>query len=250
MVVTEALAAHAAALNPIALMRADADLDSSLIDGLAVHRVGAWAFATLAISGDDVRRLGQVNAESPEWVAALLRRHHAAVERISACTPCYPLPFGVVVPALDELAAAAALQKDALDAYFAAVDGADEWSFRLRFARPAVEVETAGQAVSGIDWLRRRAQPQNPVPPAVDALVASVRAHARACIARPTDAREGEGAGYVVVALVARELRETLFSAVAEWAAGPGADGGIAVERTGPWAPYSFRPRLGESSSA
>lgn len=249
MTVTGASSADATALNPIAILRADADVDFSTIDGLVMHRLGSWAFATLAISGDDVRRLARVNAESPEWVAALMLRHHTAVARIAACTPCYPLPFGLVVPTLDELAAAAALQKDTLNDYFVAVDGADEWSFRLRFAAPEVEAAAGVQAVSGIDWLRRRALPRNSVPAAVDALVAIVRVHARACLERPADARQDAGGGHVVVALVAREHCAALFSAVADWAAGPGAGDGISLERTGPWAPYSFRPRLGDPSS-
>lgn len=236
------------ALNPIALLRGDVETRLAGIEGLSVQRSGAWSFALLPMSADDVARLTRAREEPPHWLAGLLQRHHVAVEQVAARVPCYPFPFGVVVPGLAELAASAELQRDALERYFVDVADADEWSFRLHVPKPAVVSAQPERPVSGIEWLRRRAQPADAAPSERDALLGIVAAHARATQARTDEQRDGGGAEYVLIALVARDRSAALLEAVDAWSAQ--LPEGSTLRRTGPWAPYSFRPRLGDAPSS
>lgn len=183
--------------------------------------------------------------KDPDWTPAIALAHFGAVEALFALGPVLPLRMCTVFRSAESAAAAVHAEAATLSAALSRVQGCEQWAVTVRAASTAGAEVTADVATSGTDYLRSVATRRAAV---VDrqALAESAAAllHQRlADIAVAVETADPErGAVRAGAYLVQKASRDGFLEAVGE--AEHGAEP-VAVDLRGPWAPYSFVPRLG-----
>ncbi|MCU0754384.1 MAG: GvpL/GvpF family gas vesicle protein [Xanthomonadales bacterium] len=221
---------------------------------LQLHPLGdRWQVACLPLADTDLEQFGRGEDRDPAWLAQALTRQHAAVSRMGAALPIYPLAFGTLLEDFAELEAAASAAAPLLDAYFAQVRGCGEWGLRIRATAEALEAPAPTH--SGLAWLqhrrdagrRRQEQRRERLETALTLVAAHLDPVLRARTERPPSSGLAEDPQTLVnVALLAPFAEDERLEAALQALDAALAPHGLSLRLSGPWAPYSFRPRLGE----
>lgn len=226
------------------------------VAGSEVHLVaaGELAMAVSAVSSEDFAqdRLAS-RLEDAEWTAALAQAHFDVVEALFAQGPLLPLRMCIVFESADRVRAALADRAPVLASTLDRLAGSAEWSVKV-VRRPArsggqpVPAEPA--ATSGADYLKRAAARRDERQDAGLArarFVERLRGQLAPVVTANRDAPAASGhllrASYLV-----RTDAAPAFLRVIEDADAAAERLGLTVEIAGPWAPYSFVPRLQEAS--
>ncbi len=165
----------------------------------------------------------------------LARTHDAVVRGVFQRAPVLPLRFGTVFA--DEEAAIRLLRTgyDQVMACLDEFDGHSEWGVRLRRVTPERD---SHDGLSGTAYLHRRRERLAALERGRDVAARAVEAlsaHASRVIERTPANQVFADFAYLVAA-----DREALFHGEIDRLAALLAGGGMVVERTGPWPPYSF----------
>jgi hypothetical protein len=243
--------------------------------GVASLRVGASLYAvvdrvpTEAWAGP----AAQDHMASLDWVGPRAVLHEEVIEAVRDAVPVYPAHFGTLYAHPDRLRAAVAAHRDALDRFFARVEGTDEWAVKMLLDRDAAAAHRAdasatdasatdasATAASGTEYLQRRKDAQEArasvdawVQDLADALEADLRARAETVRTQdPQQAVQAPADAPVVRswAVLATHEAHAALRARVRAANEAHADAGLHVRLTGPWPPYSFRPRIEDDSPA
>jgi hypothetical protein len=221
------------------------------VDGAPVRRVVAGRLAAVVSTVDAVRfgeEALQRSLEDLRWLEATARAHHAVVGAVAENGPVAPVRLATVY--LDDERVAALLDERAA-AFAAALDrvrGRVEWGVK-GFATPAAaaaEPEPEPSGGPGASYLKRRLAQRDRATRGQEAAFAAAeeahRALAAAALAhrtyQPQDRRlTGRSEEMVLNAayLVDADGGDALRLLVEERSTGA-----VALELTGPWAPYSF----------
>jgi Gas vesicle synthesis protein GvpL/GvpF len=177
-----------------------------------------------------------------EWLASAGLRHQRVVAEISRDLAVLPARFGTAFLSDDSLARHVKGRKAALRAALKRVAEADEWGVKVfAVAKPRASAMVA--AVSGSDYLKKKAQMLNP--PANKKLDEQVRefADVLAKLAVESTAGGKASAGQPGLLwhgslLVRRKDQKKLESALKKYA--NKWEGVRRIEWSGPWPPYSF----------
>jgi hypothetical protein len=197
----------------------------------------------------DELRVDEGDLSETGRLAVLVRGHDAVVRAAAGAGPVLPLRFGTVVR--DEAAARRLLREhhDSARDQLQRIGSAREWGVKLvrrHEAEPAPAHSTAGErnGVTGTEYLTRRRQAlaqheaaEAAAERAADLLTATLRPHVRETL------RRGGSPGTALLldlAFLVPLEDEAGFTAAAAELAEPLAADGLAVEVSGPWAPYSF----------
>lgn len=221
--------------------------------GLLLHPLGThWQVACLPLSTADLDQFDRGEDRDPAWLAQALTRQHAAVAQLGAALPIYPLSFGTLLPDFAELDAAATGAAPLLAAYFTQVQGCGEWGLRVRATAEALE---PAPTHSGLAWLqhrrdaglRRQEQRRERLETALALLAIHLDPIVRARTERPSSGGLAEDPQTLLnVALLVPFAEEDRLEAALQALDAELAPHGLSLRLSGPWAPYSFRPRLGE----
>ncbi|MHA6630346.1 GvpL/GvpF family gas vesicle protein [Pseudonocardia sichuanensis] len=224
------------------------------VDGAPVRRVVAGPLAAVVSSVDAVRfgeEALQRSLEDLRWLEATARAHHAVVGAVAENGPVAPVRLATVY--LDDERVRALLDERAA-AFTAALDrvrGRVEWGVK-GFATPSAAAAPAepeperGGGGPGASYLKRRLAQRDRATRGQEAAFAAAeeahRALAAAALAhrtyKPQDRRlTGRAEEMVLNAayLVDADAGDALRQVVEERSTGA-----VALELTGPWAPYSF----------
>jgi uncharacterized protein YdaU (DUF1376 family) len=237
--------------------------------GVASVRAGASLYAvvdrvpTKAWAGP----AAQEHMASLDWVGPRAVLHEEVIEAVRDVVPVYPAHFGTLYAGPDRLRAAVAAHRDALDRFFARVAGTDEWAVKMLLDRDAAAAHRAdasatdaATAASGTEYLQRRKDAQEArasvdawVDDRAEALEADLRAQAETV--RPQDPQQSvqASADAPVVrswAVLAPHEAQAALQARVQAANDAHAEAGLHVRLTGPWPPYSFRPRIEDDAPA
>jgi hypothetical protein len=222
------------------------------VDGAPVRRVVAGRLAAVVSSVDPVRfgeEALQRSTEDLKWLEATARAHHGVVAAVAEAGPVAPVRLATVY--LDDERVRALLEERAAG-FTAALDrvrGRVEWGvkgFATSAAAAAAEPDPEPSGGPGASYLKRRlAQRDRATRGQETAFAAAEEAHralAAAALAhrtyKPQDRRlTGRNEEMVLNAayLVGVDDADALRQVVEEWSTGA-----VALELTGPWAPYSF----------
>lgn len=185
--------------------------------------------------------------KDPEWTPGVALSHFAAVEALFAHGPVLPLRMCTVFRSDESAAAAVDADAATLSTALSNVEGCEQWAVTMRSSGVRAHVEPA-VATSGSDYLRGIAARRTAD---ADRLAVAERTAAElhdrlaeiAVAVEPADPDQDalRSGAY----LVERVCTDQFFEAVREAEHGPDR---LAVEIRGPWAPYSFVPRLGRSA--
>jgi hypothetical protein len=243
--------------------------------GVASLRLGASLYAvvdrvpTEAWAGP----AAQDHMASLDWVGPRAVLHEEVIEAVRDAGPVYPAHFGTLYAHADRLRAAVAAHRDALDRFFARVEGTDEWAVKMLLDRDAAAAHRAdasatdasatdasATAASGTEYLQRRKDAQEArasvdawVQGRAEALEADLRARAEAVRTQDPQQSVQAPADAPVVrswAVLATHDAQAALQACVQAANETHADAGLHVRLTGPWPPYSFRPRIEDDSPA
>lgn len=238
--------------------------------GVASLRVGASLYAvvdrvpTEAWAGP----AAQDHMASLDWVGPRAVLHEEVIEAVRDAGPVYPAHFGTLYAHADRLRAAVAAHRDALDRFFARVEGTDEWAVKMLLDRDAAAAHRAdasatdasATAASGTEYLQRRKDAQEArasvdawVQGRAEALEADLRARAEAVRTQDPQQSVQAPADAPVVrswAVLATHDAQAALQARVQAANETHAEAGLHVRLTGPWPPYSFRPRIEDDSPA
>jgi hypothetical protein len=222
--------------------------------GLDLHPLGdRWQVACLPLTPTDIDQFGRGADRDPAWLAQALARQHSAVAQLGAALPIYPLSFGTLLPDYAELEAAATGAAPLLGAYFAQVQGCGEWGLRIRATAEALEPPAPTH--SGLAWLqhrrdagrRRQEQRRERLETALALLSTHLDPIVRARTERPPASGLAEDPQTLLnVALLMPFAEEDRLESALQALDAELAPHGLSLRLSGPWAPYSFRPRLGE----
>jgi len=232
------------------------------MERLTLISEGEWSVTALELDERDRQQYACTGQQDPAWLAHALARQHGAIARLNAAVPIYPLQFGVVVPDAMELLAAARLRADDLRPYFALVDGAYEWAMKIYWPDTDGDDELARQAAasSGRAWLQARRQaPERAQERLAERQLRIIEMYeqwlspwVRARVSRSLTGGPRDTLGRRLITndalLVGRDQEPTLNTAILQ-ASEQLAASGMQISVTGPWAPYTFRPRLTEDAS-
>lgn len=228
----------------------DADLGSvSGVDGAAVSALPgsrlSLAVSEVPASEFAEQRLTEL-LENPEWTSRLAMSHFEVVRGLFDAGPVLPLRLCTVFRSPHRAVASLDAASDALSAALSRVDGCAQWSVKVRV--PRASPRGRDEPTSGADYLRRVAQRRQDQ---ADALAAGLddarRLHehlSRLAVAAEPDRVASDAAQQAASYLVRRSETPRFLEAAAR---DVGA-GRLDVDVRGPWAPYSFVPRLEETA--
>ena len=241
-------------LNPIALVAASSLSSLPLVDDLVVLPSEApWTLLALSLEVADIARYSDIAQQGATWLSWALARQHSALAAIGAAVAVYPLQFGLVVPSVDETLAAAGQHHQELVRYFALIEGACEWSLKASLSEAVAESDVQSANISGLAWLKakqsapqRRALRIENAQLRVRAEITSIVASARAStlVHRQTVLPNKPGTELLNMALLVETQDGERLTSAADKLRETLATEGIVVSWSGPWPPYSFRPRL------
>jgi hypothetical protein len=216
-------------------------------DGPLGHvEVGDLALLVSPVRPDELR-VDEGDLSETGRLATLARGHDAVVRAAAGAGPVLPLRFGTVVR--DETAARRLLQehRDSARDQLRRIGSAREWGVKLvrRAAEQPVHSSSDDRrGVTGTEYLTRRRQAlaqheaaETVAERAADVLTATLRPHVTESL------RRGGSPGSALLldlAFLVPLDAEPAFTAAADELAEPFAADGLAVEVSGPWAPYSF----------
>jgi hypothetical protein len=241
-------------VNVIAVVPSASVNEEALGPGLRWHP-GALGLGLVLmdLSTDD---RAQFVAEPPDaaWLAGRLAAQHEAIARMTRAFPVYPLQFGVITEDLDALVDALHRRAADLAGYFQLVDGCSEWALRVSCAASRAKADGLDAAeeegLSGLDWLKRRKAAAQTEPVQVAARLAELRqalapvyAKARALVERESQVEPPGRQTLLNIALLLPVAEVEVVSAAVRSLEGTLGDG-LQLSFSGPWAPYSFRPRV------
>jgi hypothetical protein len=200
---------------------------------------------------------GAEHLEELSWVAPRAYRHEDVVEAVmEAGGPVYPARFGTLFSGPDRLRDTLASHQGALRSYFDAVDGADEWAVKGLLDREQAAAHraeaSAPEAESGTAYLRRRKRRQDAradlddwLDETADALLDTLAPQARDTRVLPVRGNAGreDEVAFNWAFLVPR-ADEDAFRAEVKRQSQAHEPRGLALDLTGPWPPYNFRPSL------
>lgn len=243
-----------------ALIPTEAAYAATLPPGLENGQVmllpaGDLAAVAQPVSGGFLSRLQEGGAGEAEraWLTERLLDHERVVETFAGSGPAYPLGFGVLLTDPAILKTAIAPHVGDLEAFFARTRGRQEWSlkFHLRSEAPR-RGDVARSARSGADYLAarraipaQRAELETRAREIVDAAIARIRPLCQAMIARDAGAAPEAGLSLLAnLALLADADAEQTLVAAVDILVQDANSAGIDITFTGPWPPYSFRPKI------
>ncbi len=179
--------------------------------------------------------------ENLEWLASAGLRHQRAIAEISSKLPSLPARFGTVFLTEESLAQHVDQRKRGLAAAFKRVADADEWGIKI-FTIAKSAAEAAMEAVSGADYLKRKADLLRPRRQKLDAEVQELTSDLTklAVVSSPGGKASVGQPGLVWHGsfLIRRKDRRKLQSMLRKYAAAW--HGVRRIECSGPWPPYSF----------
>jgi len=197
------------------------------------------------------------------WLAPRAERHEAIVRAARALGALMPVGFGSVFSSLETMRSSIAAHATSISSFLDETRDCDEWSLKAWVSRAAA-VERAERALasehgaggSGAAYLRARrlaeqaaARAEDRVLERIEGLLDDLGSTIADAAERRTVASEAEPDDWLIahVALLVRRPSRAAFDARLDELAGPLEAEGIRLELTGPWAPYSFCPPLGEA---
>jgi hypothetical protein len=213
---------------------------------LGIVEVDDLALLVSPVRPDELR-VDEGDLSESGRLALLVRGHDAVVRAAAGAGPVLPLRFGTVVR--DEAAARRLLREhhDSACDQLQRIGSAREWGVKLVRRADAVPVHSSAddrRDVTGTEYLTRRRQAlaqheaaDAGAQRAADLLLATLRPHVSQTLRR--DGSPGSGLLLDLAFLVPLGAEEA-FTAAAGELAEPFAADGLAVEVSGPWAPYSF----------
>jgi len=226
-------------------------LDEALVAIVEIVDRAAW-------TGPDAQR----NMETLRWVGPRAVMHEHVVEAVMDEGPVYPARFGTLFSSVDRLEEIVAAHRDELDAFLNRVETRGEWAIKAFLDRDRAADHLAARAddqedseePSGAAYLKRRLKEQK-ARESVDDWVAgtaeSLQDTVRRLAAdmRVLDMQQSLHAAadqsmvfnwaVLVEGPAAATLREQVQAANERFEAV-----GLTLQLTGPWPPYSFRPKL------
>jgi len=241
-------------LNPIALIASEsAALLPDIEDLTAVPSTGHWMLLALRLPVGDVERYGDITQQDSAWLSSAIARQHRALELLCERVAIYPLQFGLIVPSAEEMLGIAESQNKALTDYFTLISGASEWGIKAAL-QDAFESTAAEPAqMSGLAWLKaKQAAPelrrkriesaQMKVQTEIDGMMAFGRA--KTDVQRQSVVPSKQRLEIVNSAILVDTHASLAFLSCAQASKAALAELGIELSVSGPWPPYSFRPRL------
>ncbi len=210
--------------------------------------------------------LASQNLADLNWLTPRVLAHEAVVSKLSELYPFYPARFGCLFSSLDVLLTYASVNKQVLQSFFVATNQRREWGLKFTVnldeatQRAATrELTSAGQALSGANYLKQKQLQRTLRKPLLDQLQAgcnqcieTLRNNFQHVVIRPCRS-------------VAQPDRELLLANVAlwltpaeiqqatelsqQWQAACAVGREISLIQTGPWPAYSFCPSLGQAES-
>lgn len=177
-----------------------------------------------------------------EWLATAGVRHQKAVAEISSRLTTLPARFGTVFLTEDSLARHVEDRQQALRQAFERVSGADEWGVKV-FAAAKPVTRSAAKAVSGSDYLKRKAEALQPRSGAKldEEIRGFIAAMTKLAVATSPGGKASAGQPGLVwhgSFLIRRADRKKLDSTLARYAAKW--KDTRRIDCSGPWPPYSF----------
>lgn len=187
--------------------------------------------------------------ESPEWAAALAQTHFDVVQQLFARGPLLPLRMCTLFASPDRVTEVLTARSEELQASLDRLAGCAEWSVKVAGRRNAGAPRSGDAPTSGADYLRRAsARLAEQQDAGLRGQHHAERLHARLSSVAVEVAGGGPAGGLLHRAsYLVREADRGRFLDLLR-AADEAAEGGVSVEVGGPWAPYSFVPRLQEAS--
>jgi hypothetical protein len=230
------------------------------IEDRPVHRLRHGSFAAVLSVVDRAAWVGAEGAdhlESLSWVAPRAYRHEKIVEAVAeAAEPVFPARFGTLFSTPERLRDALDTHQEPLLTYFDAVHGADEWAVKGLVDREKAKEhfveDVASTSESGRAYLQRQKQRQDAdatlddwLDEVADALLDPLATHARESRVLPVQGNAGreEEVAFNWAFLVPRTQERAFRNEVGRQEQ-KYADRGLALDLTGPWPPYNFRPSL------
>lgn len=191
------------------------------------------------------------------WVAPRAQRHEAVVEAVmDAAGAVYPARFGTLYSGVEPLRNTLTAHRGALERFFSAVEGAEEWAVKGLLDRERAREHVAGarpaEAESGTAYLKQRQQMADATDRVEDwlddvaaTLLDEMEAYATQYRVLEVQGNAGREAEVVFNwALLVPTGQVDAFRTAVERATDRYADHGLSLDCTGPWPPYSFRPSL------
>ncbi len=177
-----------------------------------------------------------------EWLASAGLRHQRAVGEIASKLTSLPARFGTVFLTEDSMAEHLKARRSVLRAAFKRVAEADEWGIKL-FAIAPKQSSPAVSAVSGADYLKKKAEVLRPPPSKtldreVRAFIASLDGMAVASSPGGKASSGQPGLIWHGSFLIRRKNRDQLEGILKKYAAKW--HGSRRIDWSGPWPPYSF----------
>lgn len=204
---------------------------------------------------------GEQNMQALKWVGPRAVMHEQVVEAVMDAGPVYPARFGTLFSSVRQLVTAVHAHEDTLRAFFRRMETAEEWAVQGFLDRDRAAEHLAGMnskpataAASGAAYLKQRLQEQK-AHDEVDAWLAETaaalqhtlddftRERCTLDIRQSLQARADRSMAFNWALLVDRDDAESLYERV-EAASNRHEGAGLTLRCTGPWPPYSFRPKL------
>lgn len=181
------------------------------------------------------------NMENLEWLAMIGVRHQRAVADIASKLEMLPARFGTVFLSEQSLKAHVASGKKNFQGVFKKIAGSDEWGIKIFRVAERGRAPSA-EAVSGTDYLKRKAQTVMPRPKEEDPnLIDLVQALSSLSVDTASGGKASSGqpslvwhGSFLVRRSAQKKFAATLRKFTAEFSAR------YRVECSGPWPPYSF----------
>jgi hypothetical protein len=188
--------------------------------------------------------------QDPRWLEPVAREHHAVLQELIEQGDVLPLRLPGIYADEDSLRSSVAAARHALDTAMAEVRGHAEWSVHLFQGAPAAEHEEP-PATTGRDYLERRkreGQRRDEARNRRDSLAGQAyealsKQATRSRLNNPQDpALSGREEPMLLNSahLVPRGDESAFFAVAEETNAYIAAEGGLFLEVSGPWPPYSF----------
>ncbi len=241
-------------LNPIALIASEsAQFLPEIEDLWPLPSAGPWMLLALELPLADIERYADITQQDASWLSWALARQHRTLERLCENVPVYPLQFGLIVPSAEEMLGIAEGQNAALKAYFALVSGASEWGFKAALRDVPNDPNSSPEQMSGLAWLKakqaapeqRRKRIETAMARVLDVLNSMmVFARAKTDVQRQAVVPSNKRLEIANAAILVDKHRSEAFLKCAEEGKSQLTQDGIELSVSGPWPPYSFRPRL------
>lgn len=227
-----------------------------------LHHAGLVAVVSQVPADDFDEAPLKAHLENLDWLTGTARTHEAVIGALTTLT-C-PVPLRLATVCRDDSGVRRLIEADH-DRFvhtLERLDGRIEWGVKVYADTPREDAQHTGQGVddpppaTGRDYLRRRLGQRRKrentwerADSVARTLHAGLSERAEAGVLhRPQDARLSDEPGVNVLNAAYLVRREESAAFIAEIdRLGPKEPGGVRVELTGPWAPYSFAGLAGHA---